>query len=483
MKRLLLFLCAAILVIKVQAQPCHEVVAYYPGWKWYDREKLVNPLTIDYSKYTIINYAFFKPLPDGTITNGDSWADKNLLSQNAGSLITEAHKHGVKVIISVGGWTYSKAFPALAATDKGRKKFAAECGRIIRAYNADGIDIDWEYPGYEPHDGSAADKMNFTLLLTEIRNTFTTIKQESGKDPMLTIASGVSRNHLEAIDWQNVKQLVDIINLMTYNYSGPWENSTGHNAPLFKSSETGRKLCVDESVRMLTEDFGVPPGKITLGMAFYARTAITRATASLNGESEGIADKQIFAADNGAPEYYNVLKYSGLYDTRWDWDAKVPYLTGRNGLKSFVSYDDPVSVALKAGYAVFKGLRGAAIWELTGDYVETYPGSGKIASTPLADAISKVFCSPVPLPEQRMTALTQGFLPSFLFSEFMVIDCGVLGDIRGLKVLDSGGRVVAEIQNPVSKEISLDTSDWKTGVYLVRLETPGRVHLSKAVKI
>jgi hypothetical protein len=30
-------------------------VGYYPGWQWYDRNKLVKPSSIDYSKYTFYN--------------------------------------------------------------------------------------------------------------------------------------------------------------------------------------------------------------------------------------------------------------------------------------------------------------------------------------------------------------------------------------------------------------------------------------------
>ena len=57
----------------IAQSPCKEVIGYYPGWQWYDRSKLVNPETIQYEKYTIINYAFLYPLEDGTITITDSY--------------------------------------------------------------------------------------------------------------------------------------------------------------------------------------------------------------------------------------------------------------------------------------------------------------------------------------------------------------------------------------------------------------------------
>ena len=61
------------------SQPCREVIAYFPSWKWYDRQQLVNPSSIDYSKYTIINYAFFQPNNEGSVSPFDPWADKTLL--------------------------------------------------------------------------------------------------------------------------------------------------------------------------------------------------------------------------------------------------------------------------------------------------------------------------------------------------------------------------------------------------------------------
>ena len=64
-----------------QAQPCKQVIGYYPNWQWYDRAKLVNPATINYSKYTVINYAFFAPQDNGSILTTDAWADNSWLEK------------------------------------------------------------------------------------------------------------------------------------------------------------------------------------------------------------------------------------------------------------------------------------------------------------------------------------------------------------------------------------------------------------------
>lgn len=42
------------------------------------------------------------------------------------------------------GWTLSDPFPAMAANEASRNKFAQQCVELIKNYDFDGIDIDWE---------------------------------------------------------------------------------------------------------------------------------------------------------------------------------------------------------------------------------------------------------------------------------------------------------------------------------------------------
>ena len=101
----------------------------------------------------------------------------------------KAKQPNLKILISIGGWTYSKYFSDAASTDAKRKAFVSSCVNmflkgdlpVVDGFGGpgsaagifDGIDIDWEYPGSpNGHVGnhySAADKQNFTLLLAEFR--------------------------------------------------------------------------------------------------------------------------------------------------------------------------------------------------------------------------------------------------------------------------------------------------------------------------
>ncbi len=384
--------------------PCKEVVGYYPNWQWYDRGHLVNPHTIDYSKYTIINYCFMRPEADGSISLTDAWADENLLlgehdwSQGDTvyfpntSIIDLAHNADVIVLPSIGGWTLSYNFPAIAADPVKRQIFAQSCVSLIETYNFDGIDLDWEYPGYEPHGGSPQDKVNFTLLLQEIRTVIDEYGITVGKPMFLTVAVGAAEDRMDDVEWDNVNQILDIINLMSYDFFGAWDPITNHNAPLYAPAQGDPTFNTNYAVNKLVDFYNVPPEMITVGIPFYGRSVKTVDDAGLFVASTGQADYATFSEDEGTPLYYNTLQKMNLFTNNWDSQTKTPYLTGNNNLKTFLSFEDMQSIGIKSQYIVDNNLRGAIIWEITGDYIETYPGSGVIAATPLVDTINSVFC-------------------------------------------------------------------------------------------
>jgi GH18 family chitinase len=382
------------------AQSKREIIGYYPAWQWYDRGQLVHPEAIRYNRYTIINYAFFQPNVDGSIEGTDPWADENLLEGQITdwnispkthrpntSIVELAHNAGGKVLISIGGWSLSKTFPKIAANDVTRQKFADECCRLIQKYKIDGVDIDWEYPGYAEHGGTPADKENFTKLISDIRQNLDDLTKKTYKTYLLTAAFGASASNMDNIDWAAVLPKLHSINLMTYDFSGIWSGEAGHNAPLFAPDDNS----ADGAVKRLIHNYNVPADKICMGIAFYGRSVKTKTAPILRGPLTGKADRTTFRFDEGSPMYYSVLTKKRLFVEHWDSVAQVPYLTGKNTLKTFVSYDNVRSVALKAQYVVDKDLLGTILWDLTGDYVATKNGDKLVITTPLIDTIFRIF--------------------------------------------------------------------------------------------
>lgn len=406
MKKIIALCALQLFNISLIAQSCKEVVGYYPNWQWYDRNKLVNPQSLFYSKYSFINYCFFKPETNGDISNTDSWADENLLQGQINwsttpysyypntSVIDLAHQSSCKVMVSVGGWTLSDNFPTIAASSSLRTHFASECCRLIRFYHFDGIDIDWEYPGFTEHSGTTSDKQNFTLLLQEIRDSINSQGLADGKNYYLSACFSADPMKAQDIEWNNVSQILDMINVMTYDFFGAWDCLANHNSPLFAPTSGDPSFNINSAFQMLTTTHAVDPGKINLGVAFYGRSQM--GATGLHQATNCTANTALFSEDDGTPLYYNVMKNMASFDRYWDSDAAVPYLLGISGGNAdgtFVSYDDGVSVAKKAQYVKDNNARGVIIWEITGDYMETSVGSGIVAGTPLLDTINYVFCN------------------------------------------------------------------------------------------
>lgn len=379
-------------VSSAQAQ-CKEIVGYYASWKQYRRNRLFVPENIDFRKYTIIEYAFYYPDENGKIQMTDPWGDSLNLKTPDNNLISRAHAVGTKVMLSLGGWTLSYTFPIVAADPSKRTAFAHSCMDMVREYEFDGIDIDWEFPGASPGNGTEGgpeDTDNFSLMIKEVRDSLDAYTAKNGGEHLLlTAAFHTVPDLADKIDWVEANKYLDYINCFGYDFYGAWGNVTNHNAPLCPPKVGAKGVNQAEGFLLLTEKYGVPAEKIILGIGFYGRSMIAKGENGLHVPSvQGAVDKANFPDDEGSPGYYFILAKSGEYEMFWDSTAKVPYMTKG---KSFVSYDDPKSVEYKCRFIKHVGAAGCLIWEIEQDFVETAPGSGKILATPLIDKINDEF--------------------------------------------------------------------------------------------
>jgi chitinase len=154
------------------------MAGYFTDWAIYSGYYPKNLITAGSAdKLTHILYAFANlPAPGEAAAGmcqqlGGPWADYQLLK-------LKKRYPNLKLMISVGGWTWSAGFSSAASTDASRKALVASCidtfirGNFVDPANFsvtqpglfDGIDIDWEFPGacgntcaYSPDD-----TVNFT---------------------------------------------------------------------------------------------------------------------------------------------------------------------------------------------------------------------------------------------------------------------------------------------------------------------------------
>ena len=390
-----------------QAPVAKQIIGYFPSWQMYKRNNLVNPAMLDYSRYTILNYSFFKTDTNGNVGGTDAWADSMLLRgipdwgrpQPAyypnTSLIDHAHLHGVKVMVSIGGWTLSDNFSRIAEDPIKRAHFAHECARILQEYQFDGIDIDWEYPTFAEHSGRAIDRETYPVFMKAIRDSIDAYGKTINTKMLLTGAYGTGEKQMAAIKWDVMKEFMDYFNMMTYDSNGPWSDDANHNSPLYNPSK-GYQGSMDQTFKNITQKYHVPAEKVNLGIALYGRALRgfngTEPVALFRNDHQHKVDDVIFAEHEGMPQYYNIMEEAGKhgYKEYWDDVSKVPYLISQEE-QSFVSYDNPRSVKLKAEYVVANKCAGVIMWDSYGDYMETKPGSGFVAGTPLVDELVNTF--------------------------------------------------------------------------------------------
>lgn len=344
--------------------PGRPVRAYYAQWATYSGFQVAD---IDATKITHINYAFADIGEDLKVRLGDRWADVEQefpgdspaapFKGNLGQLrkLKQRFPH-LKTILSVGGWTWSGKFSDMALSEARRAAFADSVVDLLVRYGFDGVDFDWEYPvegGMAGNVRRPIDGQNLVALLQVMRQRLDGQGVNDGKRYELSIAGGAAKSYIDATPLAEIAPLLDYVQIMTYDLAGPWDKSTGFNAPLYRVGGQGW------SVAQAVEGYlgkGVPASKLVLGLPFYGYEF--RAAQGLLKPFAGQGISRPF----GELEQGFIGKSD--FQRSWHANAQAPYLW--NG-STFVSYDDPESIAQKVGYLKAKGLAGAMIWEISQD--------------------------------------------------------------------------------------------------------------------
>jgi len=259
------------------------IAGYYPSWAIYSaREYWVRYIPFD--RVTHVYYAFANVEPDThEVVIGDSFAEltnrkdpetaNGLPAGNLNQLTYfrdvghngPAYKH-LKLIISVGGWSWSGNFSDAASSPENRWRFAASLRDFVNAYDLDGADIDWEFPTGDPDNcGLAgnvcrpADPLNHALLIMACRLMLGPEKELSiampagarsiaaimpalvDNGPLLELGEAIMTNpsdpadnsYLDA-DTPTAAEMLDYIHVMNYDNAGAtWLDTTRHHAALF----------------------------------------------------------------------------------------------------------------------------------------------------------------------------------------------------------------------------------------------------------
>lgn len=359
-------------------QPGDVVAAYFAGWDKYGQYKVADIEPIAHILTHII-YAFARPNPEtGECELADEWADvganfehRKKVGGNFGELLQLKKKYPhLKVLLSIGGGTYSNAFSQIA--QKGLlSKFVKSSMRLLERYVYtyqhskeadmrqhvfeysglfDGIDLDWEW---SPGSMNDQDLMAYQELIKLFSKNL-----KHGAHPLLfTTTVQVAPKIVSALPLAEIAPYVDWFNVMAYDFGGASAPGVSMNAPICNQWSA---LSVDGSLTMIMHA-GVSPAQLVLGIPLYGHV-YDKTQPKLGSVFEKTERTGAFRYDQLKSMYVENPDCT----TKWHAVSQVPYAyCPDDGV--FVTYDDARSVANKAAYARQKLLKGIFFWRLSGD--------------------------------------------------------------------------------------------------------------------
>jgi chitinase len=274
-------------------------------------------------------------------------------------LVSLKQKHPqLKIILSLGGWGGCETCSDVFSTAQGRREFAESVKELLVNYNADGLDLDWEYPaieGYPGHVYRPEDKHNFTLLIEQLRQTF-------GNRYELSFAAGGFLDFLKnSVEWEKVMPLLDKVNVMTYDLVNGYSKVTGHHTSLGKSSN--QKESVLTAVHFL-DSLDVPRNKVVIGAAFYARV-----WQGVAADNNGLYQSGVFKEAINFKDFESYFLESDGFKEFYDLECDAYYFYSPQKML-FGTFDNPKSISAKTKFAIESGLGGIMFWQLAGDLYE-----------------------------------------------------------------------------------------------------------------
>lgn len=300
----------------------------------------------------------------------------------------KAKNPNIKALASVGGWNFNlcsakgsevwnqgdmtcEIFSEIAASEAKTRLFAANIIEFCEKWGFDGFDLDWEYPvvaGHNRKDFSEApeDYANYVNMLRILKEEFT--QHKPSQPLLLTAAVGVGKSTAEtAYDIPGMSQYLDLMNLMTYDLHGTWEDRTGCVAPLYTTPEderlAGYPLSVSWAIDFWLEK-GAPASKMTMGIPAYGRgwKLKSNSNTGINAPTDGACAKGTSTGEEGFRAYYEITDRISRGATKTHDPVRVCDYMVADG--EWVGFDDVDTVCAKLRFAQSRGLAGSMVWAL-----------------------------------------------------------------------------------------------------------------------
>lgn len=308
-------------------------------------------------------------------------------------------KNGLRVLLSIGGWSFNdpydsqgvgkntlRLFSQMVSKPANRKQFIDSAIVYCHRYGFDGIDIDWEYPGDLTRGGAIEDFANFLTFLKEASQAFS----NASPPLILSYSAPAAIPAGLPIDYQHsnryfkwlaeCSQYVDRINMMAYDYHGPFSEPkiTGVNAPLNRDTSLSSSSYIAKTVQNYLEN-GVPTRKILLGIPIFGHSysGVSGLSKNQNGaekpfESAGAPGPATSSA--GFLAYFEISDMIAKQQLNFSVDSLTSTAIGYHPLSQlWVSFDTPDTNKLKAENALKNNFGGVIFWSLDNDEYQWEP--------------------------------------------------------------------------------------------------------------
>jgi chitinase len=194
---------------------------------------------------------------------------------------------------------------------------------------ADASPVWWEYPA-SPQQGA-----DFLALLAAIRLRLPEDRY------LLTAALPAGRSILQNIELHHAADYLDLVNLMGYDFAGPWSHKCGHHSQLYA---VGKDESSGASGVQYLMSRGFPANKILLGIPCFGRSFL--GTSGPGHKFRGAG------GEDGCFDYNDLPRKHAKEQV----DKRVVSAFCSGGDGGFVSYDNPETVKAKAAFCKGKGL-------------------------------------------------------------------------------------------------------------------------------
>lgn len=265
----------------------------------------------------------------------------------------------LRVLLSLGGGGNTNNFHESFYNSTTRERFINSTLELLAQYSLDGLDVDWEFPGWSKY---MSDVEAFPLLLCQLRKSFDAFKPKL----LLSIAVSASFNVIN-VSYKNIELIhrsVDWINLMSYDFHSfsKFFPFVEHNAPLFRRKKEKGYLSYFNTAWAAwywTSYLKVPKCKLVIGIPFYSHTYILHDKHHITPGSLAIGEGPEFSFS----EVCNLLRNCSNC-SYFDNDSKVPYAVINS---SWISYENTISISMKCKWTKENFFGGCMTYDLNND--------------------------------------------------------------------------------------------------------------------